>query len=63
MSYDDAQVAMTGITKNLLAKTGIYDRQPLQVYSAGIPGFAVKLSESEVAMLGKNPNVRGIWPD
>jgi subtilisin family serine protease len=63
MSYDDAQIAMTGVTKNLLAKAGIYDREPLQVYSAGIQGFAVKLSDSEVASLEKNPNVRGIWPD
>ena len=63
MSYDDAQVAMTGITKDILAVSGIAERDPLFVYSAGIPGFAVKLSDSEVAMLEKNPNVRGIWPD
>jgi len=63
MSYDDAQIAMTGITKNILAKAGIYDREPLHVYSAGIPGFAVKMSESEAIALEKNPNVRGIWPD
>lgn len=63
MSYDDAQIAITGITKNLLAKAGIYDREPLQVYSAAIQGFAVKMSESEVATLEKNPNVKGIWPD
>lgn len=63
MSYDDAQIAMTGVTKNLLAKAGIYDREPLQVYSAGIQGFAVKLSDSELASLERNTNVRGIWPD
>ena len=63
MSYDDAQVAMTAVTKNILAKAGIYDREPLQVYSAGIPGFAVKLDESEALALEKNPNVRGVWPD
>jgi len=63
MSYDDAQIAMTGITTNILAKADIYDRQPLQVYSAAIQGFAVNLSETEVAALEKNPNVRGIWPD
>ncbi len=40
MSYDDAQVAMAGITKNLLAKAGIDDREPLQVYSAAVQGFA-----------------------
>ena len=63
MSYDDAQIAMTGITTNILAKAGIYDRQPLQVYSAAVQGFAVNLSETEVAALEKNPNVRGVWPD
>ncbi len=63
MSYDDAQIAMTGITKNILVKAGVYDREPLQVYSADIQGFAIKLSDSELASLEKNPNVRGIWPD
>ena len=63
MSYDDTQIAMTGITKNILVKAGVYDREPLQVYSADIQGFAIKLSDSEVASLEKNPNVRGIWPD
>ena len=63
MSYDDAQLAMTGITKNILAKAGIYDREPLQVYSAAVQGFAVSLSDTEAAAIEKNPNVRGIWPD
>jgi subtilisin family serine protease len=63
MSYDESQVAMTGITKNLLAGSGIASREPLNVYSAGIAGFAVKLSDNEVAQLEKNPNVMGVWPD
>ena len=63
MSYDDAQLAMTALTKDILAKAGIYDREPLQVYSKAIQGFAVNLSDSEVAALEKNPNVKGIWPD
>lgn len=63
LSYDEAQLAMTDVTMNILAKAGIYDRQPLQVYSAGIQGFALSLNDSEVAALEKNPNVRGIWPD
>jgi len=63
LSYEEAQLAMTDVTKNVLAKAGIYDRQPLQVYSAGIQGFALSLNDSEVAALEKNPNVRGIWPD
>ncbi len=63
MSYDDAQLAMTAVTKNILAKAGIYDREPLQVYSTAVQGFAVNLSESEVASLENQPDVRGIWPD
>jgi len=63
MGYEESQLAMTGITKNLLAGSGIAYREPLNVYSAGIAGFAVRLSESEVAQLEKNKNVRGIWPD
>jgi len=63
MSYDDAQLAMTGITKDILAKAGITGREPLNVYSSAIQGFAVNLNETEVAALEKNPNVRGIWPD
>ncbi len=38
-------------------------REPLNVYSSAVQGFAVNLSETEVATLEKNPNVRGIWPD
>jgi len=63
MSFDDAQMAMTAVTKDILARAGIYDREPLQVYSAAVQGFAVNLSDSEVAALGNNANVRGIWPD
>ncbi len=63
MTYEDAQLSMVSVTKNVLAASGISLREPLNVYSAGIPGFAVKLNESEVAALEKNPNVRGIWPD
>ncbi|MRS04234.1 S8 family peptidase [bacterium] len=63
MSYDDSQIAMTGITKNILAKAGITGREPLNVYSSAIQGFAVNLSESEVATLENNPNVSGVWPD
>jgi len=63
MGYEESQLAMTDITKNLLAESGIAYREPLNVYSAGIAGFAVRLTESEVAQLEKNPNVRGVWPD
>lgn len=63
LSYDDAQIAMTVITKDILARADITGREPLNVYSSDIQGFAVKLSDSELAALEKNPNVRGIWPD
>src|SRR5512133_3529224 len=63
MGYEESQLAMTGITKNLLAESGIAYREPLNVYSAGIAGFAVRLSDSEVAQLEKNPYILGIWPD
>ena len=63
MSYDEAQIAMADVTLEILGRAGITGREPLNVYSAGIPGFAVKLTDSEVAALEKNPNVRGIWPD
>jgi subtilisin family serine protease len=63
MSYDDAQSAVMSITKNVLAASGITGRQPLNVYSAGVQGFAVNLDEGELALLKKNPNIKGIWPD
>jgi hypothetical protein len=63
VNYEQAQLTMVGVTKKLLAASGISVREPLNVYSAGIQGFAVNLNDSEVAMLEKNPDVRGIWPD
>jgi hypothetical protein len=47
MSYDESQLAMAGITRNVLAASGISVREPLSVYSAGIHGFAVNLNDSE----------------
>jgi len=63
LNYEEAQLAMTDVTRNILAKAGITGREPLAVYSKAITGFAVKLSEAEVSALEKNSNVRGIWPD
>jgi subtilisin family serine protease len=62
-NYEEAQLAMTDVTRNVLAKAGITGREPLAVYSAAVTGFAVTLTDAEVAALEKNPNVRGIWPD
>jgi subtilisin family serine protease len=63
VSYENAQIAMKGITRNILAASGIAEREPLFVYSAGIQGFAVRLEDSELALLKENPNVRGVWQD
>jgi subtilisin family serine protease len=63
MSYENAQIAMTGITRNILAASGISEREPLFVYSSGIQGFAIRLEDSELALLKENPNVRGVWQD
>jgi subtilisin family serine protease len=63
LNYEEAQLAMTDVTRNILAKAGITGREPLAVYSKAVTGFAVNLNEAEVAALEKNPNVRGIWPD
>ncbi len=62
-NYEESQLAMTDITRNVLAKAGITGREPLAVYSKAVTGFAVSLSDVEVAALEKTPNVRGIWPD
>ena len=63
ISYDDAQLAMADISRNILAKAGITGRKPLNVYSTAIQGFAVQLNDAELASLEKNPNVKGIYPD
>ncbi len=63
MSYENAQIAMKGITRNILASSGIAEREPLFVYSAGIQGFAIRLEDSELALLKENPGVRGVWQD
>ncbi len=63
MGYDEAQLAMTAVTKDILARAGIYDREPLHVYSTAVQGFAVKLSDSEIIALGNNPGVSSISPD
>jgi len=62
-SYEASQLAMADVTRNILAKAGITGREPLAVYSAAVTGFAVNLTDAEVATLENNANVRGIWPD
>jgi hypothetical protein len=63
VSYTAAEKMMTSITKQVLSASGISDREPLQVYSAAVKGFAININESEAALLAKNPSVEGIWPD
>lgn len=62
-SYDDAQLAIATVTKNILSRSGIIERAPLQVYSTAIQGFAVSLSDNELASLKNQPEVKEVWPD
>jgi len=63
LSYPGSQDLMRMEVKKILSASRIAEREPLQVYSAGVEGFAVKLSEEEAATLENNPGVRGVWPD
>ena len=63
LSYPGSQDLMRTEVKKILSASKIAEREPLQVYSAGVEGFAVKLSEEEAAALESNPGVRGVWPD
>ncbi len=63
LSYPGSQDLMRTEVKKILSASKIAEREPLQVYSAGIEGFAVRLSEEEAATLENNPGVRGVWPD
>ena len=63
LSYPGSQDLMRTEVKKILKASKIAEREPLQVYSAGIEGFAVKLSEEEAAALENNPGIRGVWPD
>ena len=63
LSYPGSQDLMRTEVKKILSASKIAEREPLQVYSAGVEGFAVKLSEEEAAALENNPGVRGVWPD
>lgn len=63
LSYPGSQDLMRTEVKKILSASKIAEREPLQVYSAGVEGFAVRLSEEEAAALESNPGVRGVWPD
>jgi subtilisin family serine protease len=62
-SYKDAQEYMRSEMQKILAVSGIGEKEPLHVYTAGAEGFAVKLSDNESASLKNNPLVLGVWPD
>ncbi len=62
-SYKDAQEYMRSEMQKILAVSGIGEKEPLHVYTAGTEGFAVKLSDNEAASLKNNPSVLGVWPD
>jgi len=63
LSYPGSQDLMRNEVKKILKATKIAEREPLNVYTAGVEGFAVKLSEEEASSLENNPGVRGVWPD
>ena len=63
LGYKDAQILMRSEMLKVLSASDISEREPLQVYTAAIEGFAVRLSEKEAMTLEKNPGVIGVWPD
>lgn len=63
LSFADAQLAMAMETQKVLSLSGINSRTPLFVYSAALKGFAINLSDSEVAALDKSASVKEIYPD
>ena len=63
LNYKDAQVLMHSEMLKILESSQISPKEALQVYTASIEGFAVKLSEQEANALAKNTSVLGVWPD
>jgi len=63
LSYPEAQVMMKSEMIKILTSSEISPREPLQVYTAGTEGFAVKLNDEEAEALKNNESVLGIWPD
>ena len=48
LSYPDAQVLMRSEMQKVLAASEISAKEPLQVYTASVEGFAVRLSEERL---------------
>lgn len=63
LGYQDAQALMRVEMQKILRASDISEKEPLQVYTASVEGFAVNLSEKEAESLARNPGVRGVWPD
>jgi len=61
--YKEAQVLMRSEMQKVLSASEISEKEPLQVYTESIEGFAVNLSEKEARSLAKNQGVLGVWPD
>lgn len=61
--YQEAQALMRVEMQKILRASEISEKEPLQVYTASIEGFAVNLSEKEAESLARNSGVRGVWPD
>jgi subtilisin family serine protease len=63
LGYKEAQVLMRSEMQKVLNASEISEKEPLQVYTASVEGFAVNLSEKEARALEKNQGVLGVWPD
>ena len=63
ISFDESQLAMATRVQKLLTASGISGRTPLQVYSVALEGFAINLTDSEVAELRNNPSVAEVCQD
>ncbi len=63
LGYQDAQVLMRTEMQKVLMTSQIAEKEPLQVYTESIEGFAVNLTEVEANTLAANERVLGVWPD
>lgn len=63
LSYPDVQKVMHSQVQKVLLESGISVREPLEIYGSAIKGFALKLSEDEVRLIEKNPEVKSVVPD
>ena len=63
LSYPDARSLMRSEMQKVLRASEIPEKEPLQIYTEAVEGFAVRLSGEEAEALERNPGVQGVWPD